>query len=469
MLNKGCVWYLYLRTVFFISFILLFSYFCLTPIVAHAAMPTLISTVSDPYPWSRVELWGSSKEQMLVGQEKLVKFSLPANTKVKSWLPADIFVKDGTSNSSNDYNFGDYGHLKSNRYFLLGYGPKWNTGTKPIPVLLVHGAGDDMNRAWAHPWDQQTPPSITRPGLMQYLSDRGYKVFAISFPHTQGNNLIHAELIADAIEVIKSRTGATQVDVIAHSKGNMAVTAYLSSLNNEWPDTTWMTDYRGDVRKYVAIAAPFKGLDTMFRYYTANLNVITENKNAPVAFYKAYIYYTYRNYYRWDMTDKYGGNYFEGQTQLLWNWVNDPISPIGFNSDSWTLMDGNDTMYKLYHGGNSLYVSSEGIDAAIANNNGKNGTSHFIAKLNNKGIDSRVKIYNLYGTNQTMGYAFGWWPIGEKAASSDGLVFVRSATYTEGITRRGAQLVAQQGYPYNHLDIARERMALNWIEQCLAQ
>lgn len=454
---------------FVLSFALSVCGFSLSPKPVQAASPMLIATVADSQPWSRVELWGDSIPQMVNGQEKLVKFSLPANNKVRSWFPEDIFVKDGSSISSNDYQFGDYGHLKSNRYFLLGYGPKWDTGTKSVPVLLVHGAGDDMNRAWAHPWDQQTPASIGRVGLMQYLSDRGFKVFAISFPHTQGNNLVHAELIADAIEVIKSRTGATQVDIVAHSKGNLAAAAYLSSLNNEWSDTTWMTDYRGDVRKYVSVAAPFKGLDTMFRYYTANLDVISNNKNGPLAFYKAYIYYAYRNYTRWDMTDKYGGNYFEGQTQLLWNWVDDTANPVGFNSYSWTAADGNDTMYKLYYGGSSLYVSSEGIDSAIANANGKNGTGNFIGTLNNKGIDPNVTIYNLYGTNQTLSYAFGWWPIGEKAAASDGLLFVRSATYTAGITRRGAHVAAQQGYDYNHLDIARETSALNWIEQRLAQ
>ncbi|CEP66653.1 Alpha/Beta hydrolase fold [Moorella glycerini] len=441
----------------------------LPPPEARAASHVLISTATDPYPWERVELWGDSSSQMINGQEKIVKFSLPRNDKVRSWFPADIYVHDGYSSTYNDYDFGSYGHLKSNRYFLLGYGPNWQNATKPYPVLLVHGARDDMNRAWAHPWDYQTPGSITNPGLMQYLANRGYAVFAISFPHTHGNNLIQAELIADAIEIIKQKTGASKVDVVAHSKGNLPAIAYMSSLNNEWTDTSWMTDYRGDVRKYIAVAAPFKGLDTMFRYYTANTNVIQNNLNSPVAFWEAYIYYVYRYYKRWDMTDTYNGNYFQGQTQLLHNWVDDPEHPIPFNSESWTSADGNETMYDLYYGGQSAYITSEGINQAIANSNGSNGTSNFIAKLNNKGLDPGINLYVLYGYNQVWDYTWWGYPIGEKADDSDGLLFVASATYTSGVTRRGAPLKAKVGMNYNHLDIVRETPALQWIEQKLAE
>lgn len=405
---------------------------------ASAASPTITSTASDPFPWERVELWADSASQMINGQEPVVKAALPENDKVRNWFPADIFVKDGSSTSSNDYNFGDYGHLKSNRFFLLGYGPGWKNATKPYPVLLVHGASDDMNRAWAHPWDKQTPASITNPGLMQYLANKGYAVFAISFPHVHGNNLIQGQLIADAIDVIKSRTGASQVDVVAHSKGNMAV------------------------------AAPFKGLDTMFRYYTANTTVISNNSDGPVAFWEAYIYYAYRYYKRWDMTSTYSGNFYQGQTQLLHNWVDDPDHPIGFNAESWT-SDANETMLDLYYGGQSIYITSEGIDNAISDPSGTSGTNDFIAKLNGKGLDPNVKLYTLYGTNQVWDYTWWGYQIGEKADASDGLLFVASATYTQGVTRRGAPLMAKTGMNCNHLDIARNNEAMAWIEQQLAQ
>ncbi|QSQ08046.1 hypothetical protein H0A61_00366 [Koleobacter methoxysyntrophicus] len=436
---------------------------------AESGSPTLIATATDPFPWEKVELWASSKSEMINGQEPIVKFSLPRNNKVRNWFPGDIYVEDGQSSSYEDYNFGSYGHLASNKYFLLGYGPGWQNATKPYPVLLVHGARDDMNRAWAHPWDHQTPSTIENPGLMQYLSERGYAVFAISFAHTHGNNLIQAQLLADAIEVIKSKTGASKVDIVAHSKGNLAAISYMSSLNQEWTDTTWMTDYRGDVRKYIAVASPFKGIDTMFRYYTANLTVIEDNLNSPVAFWEAYIYYAYRYYKRWDMSHTYKDNFFQGQTQLLHNWVEDPEHPIDFNAESWTAGDLNETMYKLYYGGQSLYITSEGIDNVIANPNGNTGTSNFIAKMNGKGLDPGVDLYVLYGTNQVWDYTWWGYPIGEKADASDGLLFVASATYVTGVTKRGAKLKDIKSFDYNHLDIARLEPAMAYIESKLAE
>ncbi|MCG8640958.1 MAG: lipase family protein, partial [Desulfobacterales bacterium] len=312
------------------------------------------------------------------------------------------------------------------------------------------------------------PTSISQTGLLQYLDSRGYAVFAISFSHTQGNNLIQAQLIADAIEVILAKTGATQVDIVAHSKGNLATIAYLSSLNNEWNDTLWMTDYRGDVRKFVAVAAPFKGLDTMFRYYTANTTVIADNLNSPTAFYNAYIYYAYRDYHRWDMTDTYDNNFFAGQTQLLHNWIDDPDYSIDFNSESATWGDFNATRNALYWGGSSFYISSEGIDTAINNPQGSMGTSNFIKKMNNRGVNPYIDLFVLYGTNQVMNYTWFGYSIGEKADTSDGLLFVASATYTTGVTKRGADLILKSGMNYNHLDIARENEPLEWIENALA-
>lgn len=446
---------------------------CLYAGVAEAVYPTLVSTVTSPFPWAKVELYGSGLTNMINGQEPIVKFSLPPNSKIKSWFPSDLFVRVGAGSTYSDYSFGDYGYLKSNRYFLLGYGKNWSTATKTVPVILVHGAGDDMNRAWAHPWSTETPTTIDETGstssttddagLMQYLANRGYAVFAISFPHTQGNNLIQAQLLADAIQVVKSVTGKTQVDIIAHSKGNLAAISYMESLNNSYSTMSWMDDYRGDVRKYVAVAAPFKGVDTMFRYYTANTNAVSNNTNCSLAFYNGYIYYAYRDYYRWDMSSATDKNYFQGQTQLLHNWVDDPVYPIGFSSESWTSGDANATMYALYDGGSSYYVTSEGINKVILDANGTQGTSDFINKMNAKGLDPNVKLYVLYGTNQAVSYLYGWYPVGEKAASSDGLLFVASATYTTGMTSRGAVLMAKQSYNYNHLDVARGASALSWI------
>lgn len=48
---------------------------------------------------------------------------------------------------------------------------------------------------------------------MQAISSDGYKVFAINFPHKNGDGYFWSEQIADAIAIVKSKTGASEVDV----------------------------------------------------------------------------------------------------------------------------------------------------------------------------------------------------------------------------------------------------------------
>lgn len=44
--------------------------------------------------------------------------------------------------------FGNVARPRSSR-FLLYLAPGWDTGSRPTPVLLVHGANDNPDRAWA--------------------------------------------------------------------------------------------------------------------------------------------------------------------------------------------------------------------------------------------------------------------------------------------------------------------------------
>jgi hypothetical protein len=92
--------------------------------------------------------------------------------------------------------FGGVARPSSSR-FLLYSAPGWNTGSKPVPVLLVHGANDNPDRAWANPNEAGGfgcgSASCPSTGLMQYLSSRGYRVFAIGFAHKQGDNYQQAQ------------------------------------------------------------------------------------------------------------------------------------------------------------------------------------------------------------------------------------------------------------------------------------
>src|SRR5256885_9454844 len=122
----------------------------------------------------------------------------------------------------------------SSSRFLLYSAPGWNTGSVPTPVLLVHGANDNPDRAWANPNESGGfgcgSSSCPSTGLMQYLSGRGYRVVAIGFAHKQGDNYLQAQQVGDAIAVIKARLGVGAVDVVGWSKGMMSARMYVASV-----------------------------------------------------------------------------------------------------------------------------------------------------------------------------------------------------------------------------------------------
>ena len=70
-------------------------------------------------------------------------------------------------------------------------------------------------------------------GLM-HSSGQGYKVFAINFSNAQGDNYQWAQSIADAIEVVRQRTGASKVNLLAWSKGAFAARTYVASVAPSW-------------------------------------------------------------------------------------------------------------------------------------------------------------------------------------------------------------------------------------------
>ncbi|MFC7220660.1 esterase/lipase family protein [Streptomyces polyrhachis] len=144
--------------------------------------------------------------------------------------------------------------------FLLYSAPGWNTGSRPTPVLLVHGANDSADRAWADPGEAGGygcgAASCPSTGLMQYLAGRGHRVFALGFAHKQGDNLMQAQTVGDAIAVIRAKLGVSQVDLVGWSKGMMSTRAYVSSLK-----PTWGRPYAGDVRRLVTLGGPNGGYD----------------------------------------------------------------------------------------------------------------------------------------------------------------------------------------------------------------
>lgn len=105
-----------------------------------------------------------------------------------------------------------------------------------VPVVLVPG------------WADEAP--MMEP-LRRRLADGGWpeaRVSALTFDDPVGSNEENARQIAQAVEVLKGLTGASRVDVVAHSMGGLAVRHYLLFEGGAQ-----------DVRRVVFLATPHRG------------------------------------------------------------------------------------------------------------------------------------------------------------------------------------------------------------------
>ncbi|MFA5989104.1 MAG: hypothetical protein WC803_05785 [Sphingomonas sp.] len=318
--------------------------------------------------------------------------------------------------------------------FLLYYAPGWNTGAKPVPVLLVHGANQDADIAWANPNDagpygcgRYTCPTT---GLMQTLSSAGYKVFAISLAHKNGDGYFESEEIADAIAVIKTRTGAAKVNVIAWSKAASNARMYVSSVRQSWG-----TSYRGDVDQLLLLGGANNGIDLSFRHgwtfslvvYPACGGVI----NGPTPHDHLVCYGVNTAGAVWT----YASAYFPGSAQLLKRW--DSTYGLPAYEQDW---------YTTYNGGNGFYSSGPGINAYLSRS--------LVDTIRNFAVPSAVRVHNLCGNQNDITLLHN-----EHTGPSDGVVFIASCRDTKGIvTDAGSATIA-----VNHLELGWEPLARSQI------
>lgn len=351
--------------------------------------------------------------------------------------------------------------------------------TLPHPILLVHGANDNANRAWQNPWMHENALSLPpeKRGFAFWLAELGYPVFAVTFAHRHGCNIRQAEQIANAIARIRvllhrQQDPDFQVDLIVHSKGGVAARLYCSDAPRLFPDRKFLTSYRNDVRTLVLLGVPLLGIDAPFRYYGYNLLRVTVPDLAaagPTAVDGMLINGVWHDYRHWSYAGQ-GNALWPGQAQCLFNLVRDGGLPL--MADSWTTADGNLTMQALYHGGRTLYLASSGIDRAIARG------ERLMYRLEEHGLDPRVEAMIVAGTNPIhdeencpQPQRLLMWMVGLLQAmaspTSDGVVFLRSATATAGLCRRGARLLDCLALPLHHLDLGRQRQVVQAIDACL--
>ncbi len=270
--------------------------------------------------------------------------------KVERWIDtnalfqAEDYPPDGRGNQDGQrLKFFNNILQPHSSQFLLYYGDNYDTNTITTPVLLVHGANDNVDRAWANPDEsgsygcgQITCPST---GMMQYLAGLGYRVFAINFPHKQGDNYYWAEQVHDAISIIRNNLGVTEVNVIGWSKGAFAARMYASSVKK-----VGGTSYADDIGKLILIGNPNEGFDYIFRHgWYHNFSIISEcggTINAPAPHTKMICYGFWQNHPELSIYTTASGNFFPGQKQMLARW--DSIYALPSGEQDW---------YTTYYGG----------------------------------------------------------------------------------------------------------------------
>ncbi|HZS15801.1 MAG TPA: lipase [Candidatus Dormibacteraeota bacterium] len=361
-----------------------------------------------------------------------------------NWPSGGYYPSDGRNNQTGQRAtfFGSSQPLGSQ--FLLYYAPGWNTGSKAVPVLLVMGAADNVDREYADPALNGAgtcgASSCPSTGLMQYLSGAGYRVFAVDFSNIQGDNYQQAQTISDAIQVIKSKTGQSQVDVVAWSKGAFPARMYVAGVRPSWGRA-----YQNDVRKLIMLGGPQGGLDYVFAHGApGNILIYPEcggSQDGPSAHIQYECYGVFYSHPELSIDNDGGYNTYLGQRQMLARW--DGTYGVDQSTQDW---------YTTYYGGQGY--TSYGYGIVTAMNEGS-----LVATVQGSPIPTAVTTDLLCGGSANMPGFYN-----ENRGPSDGLVFLASCESTTGIP--GTHNITEVAGD-NHLMLGWESSAESQVESWL--
>lgn len=393
--------------------LIIFIIIGILPICANAEVPIVVEAVFTD---KAITIYWDKVERIRVNNPNIMQ---------------EKFISDNEQKKQNIIiEFGNTARPHS-QLFLLHYAEGWDSNSQYNPVLFVHGAGKDGDYA-ADPLGDGT-----KEGIMQYLRDRGFRVFALTFAHPHGDNYFQREIVAAAVQRIKEVTGASKVDIIAHSKGNMSVRMYVSNVKKSWGEP-----FKNDVRRYIQLGAPNGGIDYSFRNTWDAWGIMTTGSHGPVPYIYMMIYGIWQNtayHSLYDVED--GGGAYPGQAQMLARW--DSVYALDPFEQDW---------YTTYYGGWGFASYSKGIDYAIEQG------GNLIEILNNSPVDPSVEIATLAGNvNVIDGIVM------EDDGPSDGIVFVKSAIMTDPMTANGAKLLEKKVIGLNHVELAYHQNAKEWI------
>lgn len=349
-------------------------------------------------------------------------------------INAEAFPSDGRGNQTGQIATFFASSQPHSKRFLLHFAPNWNASSGKNPILLIHGANQDSDIAWANPNNAgdygcgvSTCPNT---GLMQALNSTGFQVFAVTFAHKNGDSFIWSQIIHEAIERVKAVTGANKVDVISWSKGAFNARMYVSST------TRWNAPYGNNIGQLIMLGGPNNGIDWSFRHgwnhtfavYPGCGGVI----NGPTAHDNIVCYGIW-----WDGSDNwvYDAAYFPGAAQML--------KP---QDDLYTLPMYEQDWYTTYYGGLGYYTYGRGIDSFMADS--------LVDEVRQHPTPYTVDVHNLCGDNANIALIHN-----EHTGPSDGVVFESSCRDNVGIgTESGSNTLS-----INHLQLGWHSSAINQI------
>lgn len=366
-------------------------------------------------------------------------------------LPDPFFPDARSEQTGQQLEFYDLDPTPDPDVFVLQYGPGWDEASGN-PVLLVHGADDPPDRAWANPGqlgpygcgDAVCPDT----GILQALAAADIPVFAIAFPNTQGDNFNWVEQMHAAIEVIREQTCAAQVDVLGWSKGAFAARLYGSGLRMRGG-----TPLGDEVRKLILMGGPNLGFDYLFRYGSGNNTSVWPPgmSHGPTPHHIQVLGGVDVDRGEYAVYETASGYYFRGQAQMQASFIDAyPLSPFANSGlGLYAVVDSQST----YFGEDAFpgfAAKGYGIDYAIEQGS-------IVDDMLAADVPASIQTYLLCSEiSEQADYIVGI--PNEISGPSDGVVFVDSCAAPDAIGNLADVAVLQD---VNHLE-------LGWAPDSLA-
>lgn len=293
-----------------------------------------------------------------------------------------------------------------------------------VPVMLVHGAGSNANQSFVD-------PDLLEGGLASKWIEDGRCVFAVTFPHTFGENRNQAVQLAAAMYQARIKSGAPKLHVVAHSKGGIVALAYATGFVAEMGLT-----YEDDMASLNLIATPMGGMDFTWRHPAFAYPADMMGLYMPSPWYELLQWGLWKDI----LEDSIYGGAFEGVLQLTVAW-----------DEEYSLAMGEQDWYTTYYGGTGFISKSYGVTEAVSL------SGNFMENLRKGKTPATLPCRIASGGLQMVG-TVPW----EYTGPSDAMVFEASAQDETMLTTVAA---SEHFALSNHWDLLSSNSLRSWLEE----